>query len=274
MWHFVAASVAGSSHEADLVPCQDAAQVISVNFHGADFLVVVCSDGAGSATHSQAGSSKAVAVGIDFVVAYIAENGLHSVNRGVVESWYQEVHDALKAEATGLQVELSDLHCTLLMGIVGPDSSVFAQLGDGAIVIEKGMRLETVFWPQSGEFSNTTYFITGADFPVHLEVLVKNESPDQLAVFTDGLERLVLNFVERRPHEPFFRQMFQSLLSSNDPLALKEGLVRFLNSPHVNERTDDDKTLVLATRTDAPAIADQESAPALVSGRHQPSEND
>jgi hypothetical protein len=37
-------------------------------------------------------------------------------------------------------------------------------------------------------------------------------------------------------------------LSSPDPAALNEDLRRFLNSGAVNERSDDDKTLVLAVR--------------------------
>jgi len=248
MWHFIAASVAGTSHTIDSVPCQDAADARIVEHKSQSFFLVVCSDGAGSATHAQIGSAKAVAVGIDIVAAFVSENGLEGVNQDVVLSWFFEIHKALQQEATQRSIDLAALHCTLLMAVLGADKSLFAQIGDGAMVIERGSSLEVVFWPQSGEFSNATYFVTSADLTSQVEIAILPESPDQLAVFTDGLERLVLNFAGKCPHEPFFRQMFSALLATEDTGQLNEKLCHFLSSEHVNDRTDDDKTLVLAVR--------------------------
>lgn len=248
MWHFVAASVAGTSHTIDSVPCQDAAEGRIVEHGGQNFFLAVCSDGAGSATHAQIGSTKAVAVGLDIVGAFVSENGLDDVNRDVVLSWFSEIRKALQQEAAQLAIELADLHCTLLMAVLGTDKSLFAQVGDGAMVIERGATLEIVFWPQSGEFTNANYFLTTADLASQVEIAILPESPDQLAVFTDGLERLVLNFAAKCPHEPFFRQMFSAMFATQDPSRLKENLCSFLSSERVNDRTDDDKTLVLAVR--------------------------
>jgi len=57
-------------------------------------------------------------------------------------------------------------------------------------------------------------------------------------------------FVIREAHALFFEPMFARL--RREPVAKRESLVEefrvFLDSPPVNQRTDDDKTLVLATR--------------------------
>jgi hypothetical protein len=69
-------------------------------------------------------------------------------------------------------------------------------------------------------------------------------------MFSDGLQRLALVYESQTAYTPFFEPMF-SVLRKADLAAcdtLSDQLARFLSSPKVNERTDDDKTLVLATR--------------------------
>ena len=71
-----------------------------------------------------------------------------------------------------------------------------------------------------------------------------------MAVFSDGLERLVLNFAQKQPHAPFFDRMFGPVERSErvgDDRDLKTALRRYLDTPSVNERTDDDKSLILAS---------------------------
>ncbi len=263
MWQFVAASVAGTSHAADSVPCQDAVKVESIQANGSDLLIVICSDGAGSATHAQKGAEKAVATGMAIVHNYLKVTELRNLSRSQIESWYSMIREALNDEARTLGVEISDLHCTLLIAILSRERSVFAQLGDGAMVIDRGGKLEVVFWPQSGEFTNTTYFITGEDFTQHLEIQMIDELVSHFAAFTDGMERLVLNFSGRCPHEPFFNQMFDTVRSCSNLTSLTHDLITFLNSQPVNERTDDDRTLVLAVRTTGSLNPQQQSSPAV-----------
>jgi hypothetical protein len=73
---------------------------------------------------------------------------------------------------------------------------------------------------------------------------------EEVAVFSDGLQMLALQYSTRSVHSPFFRPMFRQLASSTEGhvIELCNPLNSFLNSKLVNERTDDDKTLVLATR--------------------------
>ena len=59
---------------------------------------------------------------------------------------------------------------------------------------------------------------------------------------------LALRFADQSVHGPFFRQIFQALRAAEPASALQNPLHEFLTSTAVNSRTDDDKTLILATR--------------------------
>ena len=74
-----------------------------------------------------------------------------------------------------------------------------------------------------------------------------------LALFSDGIERLVLDFSSHQAFSPFFDRMFESLKFSaiGRNRVLSRDLRRFLDGPSVGERTDDDKTLILAKRMDS-----------------------
>ena len=68
-------------------------------------------------------------------------------------------------------------------------------------------------------------------------------------MFTDGIERIALDFSNNTPYQPFFNRMIGPLLESQNfgkDQNLSKHLSNFLNSENVNSRTDDDKTLILA----------------------------
>jgi hypothetical protein len=249
MWKTVYDSVRGTSHiDADL-PCQDACRVVELEVENGTMLVVCSSDGAGSAAHSAEGAE----IACDTFIR-IARRELNCadlckyVDRSTVLGWCDEIRLQIESRATELSVETRQLATTFLVAIVGESSALFFQIGDGAIVTWEGDAYRAVFWPQSGEFANTTNFLTDEDFGEHVECICCERGTGELAVFTDGLERLVLRFADRSVHEPFLAGMFATLRNVDDTEPYFEFLRQFLNSPKVNERTDDDKTLILATR--------------------------
>ena len=72
-------------------------------------------------------------------------------------------------------------------------------------------------------------------------------------MFTDGIERLVLDLQEKSAHAPFFRTLFGWLVKMQpaqvgEEISKSEVLDRYLGSKSINDRTDDDKTLILASR--------------------------
>ena len=74
---------------------------------------------------------------------------------------------------------------------------------------------------------------------------------DRVALTTDGLERLALDFARAEPHAPFFNGMMKPLAGLSSPgrsAAVSARLGSFLDGDAVNSRTDDDKTLIVAQR--------------------------
>jgi hypothetical protein len=108
-----------------------------------------------------------------------------------------------------------------------------------------------VFWPQHGEFANTTNFVTSENVHDTLDFALTTDPVAEVAIFTDGLENLVLQKVERQAHAPFFDSMFRAVRRSTAngvDHGLCAHLKTYLAGAPVNARTDDDKTLILASR--------------------------
>jgi hypothetical protein len=217
-------------------------------------LVLASADGAGSAQHADVGARHA-SRGITRLVLDDLAEGLtvEQIDRDTVLSWYLRLRWELADRAFRCRTSLDQLACTLLLAVVGPTSAAFAQIGDGAIVTGDDGGYQAVFWPQNGEYANSTNFITDPAFADLLLFERRSGPVDELALFTDGLQSVALQFASRTVHQPFFRPMFQRLRGSRPGEGLVRGLRQFLTSPALNERTDDDKTLILATRVPARA---------------------
>ncbi len=247
MWKIVRASVIGTSHASSALSCQDDCYADNFQNH----LICLVADGAGSAKQGDMGAELACRTAREHIEAALDDGApLPILDELAVKEWIHAVRQMISetAEADGLTVR--DYACTLLAAVIGTKESVFFQIGDGAIVASNGSAQGIVFWPEAGMYANMTHFITDSDMFSHLHIAVVKASIKEVALFSDGLQRLALSFEQRIPHVPFFEPMLAVLrkqeLSTCD--ALDEQLARFLGSRHVNERTDDDKTLVLASR--------------------------
>ena len=131
----------------------------------------------------------------------------------------------------------------------------------GAIVVDAvppSEGYDCVFWPAHEEYENVTFFAAEPNAAEHLQWALVDRRVEELALFSDGLQRLALDYAGQRPHAPFFRSMLSPLLAGGaggaDGDGLSRSLAAFLDSPRVNDRTDDDKTLMLAIR--APGLSD------------------
>lgn len=249
MWKILGESVAGTSHRRTELPCQDSHRCEQIQLGHNQVLIAICSDGAGSAELSQVGSR--IACDRFFEIAYgaLTEWGtLEMLDRLVILDWYESVRAAIEEAAGERGVAARQLACTLLTAIVGVDRAWFSQVGDGSIVYREGGAYESVFWPQAGEYANTTNFVTQGELGSVFEFDERALQVSELALFTDGLQRLALDFGRRAVHQRFFEPMFASLRAVEHADELTVPFRGFLDSALVNERTDDDKTLVLAMR--------------------------
>ena len=205
------------------------------------------SDGAGSAARGGEGAELAIQAAADFIASK-----LKLVEFGLSDTLAVECVLAIReriygrAEAEGLKAR--DFACTFLGVLSSPLGTLVMQVGDGGVVLDVGHGLETAIVPMSGEYANMTHFVTDDEAVSILTTKAYATPAARVAAFSDGLQRLVLDMTTNKPYEPFFAKFFQVLaMATNDKEdELHGALVRFLGSPSVNERTDDDKTLAMA----------------------------
>ena len=144
---------------------------------------------------------------------------------------------------------LRDFATTILFSILSEEVNIFFQIGDGAIVFGNNEKLECVFVPQKGEYTNTTHFIVEDNFEKHLMFKIINEKIERIAMQTDGVEMISLINLET-PSLGFFNPFFACL--NDEPIGynkeLSQELGEFLSSDRVNQRTNDDKTMIIITK--------------------------
>ncbi len=249
MWKLVYASVQGTSNRRLKHPCQDHAFGTFVRTRRGTVLAAACSDGAGAAGASAAGSRVACESILRRVYQAI-RSGLkvEKIDKPTMTRWYEEVRKALVAEARDRGVHTHECSCTLLTAVADERSAVFAQVGDGAIVTLEEGAYRPVFWPQSGPHAHTTNFVTDPGLAGHLDFAARGDSVQELALLTDGLQHLALNFTTKKVRPAFFEKLFAPVRRTVEPDSLTLPLRGFLGSAAVNRRTNDDKTLVLASR--------------------------
>src|SRR3954469_539114 len=249
-WRVAMATSIGTSHLASGIPCQDSAECMLLGEPSGDpVLTVAISDGAGSAEHSKIGSSIACRTVIGIADVFLTNGGrVEEISRQVVEGWLEQVSRTINDAAVENGHKIRDYACTLLCAILSIDAAAFIQIGDGAIVVSHGEEDGWcyVFWPQHGEFANATNFLISENALAAADFELARRRIDEVAVFTDGLENLVLHTASRSVHEPFFDRMFPPVRKSNaygvdGPLS--QELERYLSSAIICERTNDDKSL-------------------------------
>ena len=243
-WNLVFASVSGTAHQGGV--CQDHADGRVVAGPDGPVLIAAVADGAGSAAHSEVGARVAVEA---FLTA--AEAGdFATMTEDTLRAWIDSARVAVACAAEERGVPPRQMACTLLVAVVGSAWAWFAQIGDGLIVFDglEPAGFAFAFWPDSGEYVNTTRFLTDADYPSRLRSDRLSRPVSRLALLTDGLQMLAVDYATAEVHGRFFAPLLAVVAAATDQDKVRSDLAGFLDSPRINARTDDDKTLFLATR--------------------------
>lgn len=256
-WRYIAASVIGTSHQKVGGTCQDAndCQVYLLP-SGEKVLAAAVADGAGSAAFGGEGASRACSGFLGLVNDHISSgNSVEQISVETAKFWVSVIQRVLVKEAESVSREPREFACTLLGLVVGESYAACLQIGDGVMVVADSEEhaYGHVFWPDRGEYANTTHFVTQDDALEHLQFQSVRRKIVEAAILSDGLQNIALNYQQQTAHEPFFRGLFAPLrdLQEGRSDELSRSLVTFLSSSRVNEKTDDDKTLVLACRANS-----------------------
>ena len=249
-WKTASASVTGKSHRARGECGQDFCKAGSVQFADDDYFIGIVADGAGSTTDGGRGAEIACTLLYDRITSAIrATLDLAKLSDDDVKAWVTAARDAVLFEAEQNNKRAREYACTVIGSVASGSRALFFQIGDGAIVTGPGPAYQTIFLPEQGEYANTTYFLTDEQFMENLKIL-HAEEPGEIALFTDGLQSLVLSFAEKKAHTGFFSPLFLALeqCPADGIGTLSAQLSPFLLRDDISARSDDDKTLVLAVR--------------------------
>ena len=245
-WTWARASYRGVSHVKQGTRRQDALSCLGAT---PGTLVAIVSDGAGSASHGGEGASVTVRILMRRALDHVRRtNSLPDDD--TIWTWTDEVRDRLARAAAERNIDRKNFAATLVGVISTGEATAVFHVGDGAAVGRnaKTGAWETLSWPENGEYASTTYFMT--DNPsIRLRITRIENTLNAVVVFSDGIERLALSFTESVPHAPFFNGIVKAIDDSSVTgcdLILSQKLVRYLDSPAINERTDDDKSLIIA----------------------------
>jgi hypothetical protein len=249
MWRFAAARATGVSHLKADIPCQDYFACVALP-HSA--FVAAVADGAGSAAMAEQGAQ----IAVDAVITYLKES--LEENRTDYDLLLREAaaaaRDAVIDEAHHQGAVPRNYASTLLAVVLTSKGGGALQIGDGVIVVsDDDEGWSWMFWPQRGEYANTTHFLTDENAIDRIEIDVFRGAIKDVALMSDGLEPLALHYASKTVYDPFFTGMFQPLLKaegSEEIDQLSVLLESFLSSDQVRSRTDDDTSLILATRRD------------------------
>lgn len=262
-WHVLGASVSGTSHRRTGRGCDDAH---AYRAYGNDLVLLAAADGAGSAAWSALGASIAVQVALDTAERILlsqAEPVQNNEWNAILEFIVTTVHDALATHITNsipalpvdvfansatqiaLPSSLHDLATTLLVAIVTTNWLAVVQVGDGAIVKQRADGIVISLTPRSEQqHLDATNFVTDSAYLQYCTYVIQSRADTVgIALLTDGLQMIAMHFPENIPHQPFFAPLFKFAAKAE---ANERELQHFLESERICNRTDDDKTLLLA----------------------------
>lgn len=249
-WLWAGASCIGTSHQKTNEPKQDSFKSCVVDGPDQFYFGIVC-DGAGSAKYGGVGSWSTCKI-ISRLCTQHLENSQELPNNDLIWNWIDEVRDRLRLLANKRNVHIREFSTTMVCVVTNGSQTITAHIGDGAIVAfsPKNNLWIDLSWPEHGEYVSTTRFVTEDPMPA-LRFNYSEDPITDLALFSDGIERLALDFKDNKPFAPFFDSMLPPLRNSVEygrSKFLSDSLTSYLSSSQINSRTDDDKTLILATR--------------------------
>ncbi len=248
MWQAITARATGTSHVASGATCQDRETFRLVDdADGGEAAIGIVCDGAGSARYAETGAEIVSNALRTIAGSFVSEYGSSAITPIDMREWILDIRQRVCNQADAQETDCRDYACTLLFAIASDAHTICGQIGDGAIILKEGSELRVAIWPDNGEYANHTFFVTQEDSHQSLH-LAKLGPVTDFMLFSDGLQRLALNEAQKTAHSGFFEPLISTVRSSIEPEVTKSRLEAFLHSDRINEKTDDDKSIVIACR--------------------------
>lgn len=261
-WQAIGCSEKGTSHIRYNTPCQDSWEhkILSND----EVVIGAVSDGMGSAPRSDLGSRMAVNEAIKYLCqhnwlkgTFLDENQARVHFDSLLKDVVTEINNL--AQKNGYPIK--HLACTLLVFVATPNWLAAMQVGDGFIVIrtkntkENTKDYQLVFPPQKGEYCNETVPITSSLARQTMQCQVIKEPVEFICAATDGIENISLIKREGwKPYQNFFEPLERKMRSEQTLQEKNKFISDFLNTAQVNQKTDDDKTVLICLQNNSSKI--------------------
>lgn len=275
-WVFARASVIGNSHISENIPCQDANDV----FQDPKFKICVVSDGAGSCSNSNIGSTFAVTSSIFHFKNLIQKKKWFIKNNAPSkDKWHKEAKRTLKLVKEDLfnfsineGHEFKSLSCTLIVLIILEDNILITHIGDGrAGYCNFDNEWFALIVPFKGELANQTVFLTSDIWnsdviDTYIESSCICEPVKAICLLTDGCEKAAFEcylydketgkyYDPNRPFPSFFNKnidLLPKLIQTGRKEDINPLWEKFLSDGNDTLRIEpDDKTLILGVKYEA-----------------------
>jgi hypothetical protein len=241
-WTACGASVTGAQH-ASQGRGSDDAYGYGV---GGGFVVAAVADGAGSVTGTSAWGAHIACRGVvddafhpNFIRAFRAGSAPDA--EVLMRRLFDNALQRVRYRSTAMGVDVALLSTTLCIGIASEGHSVFGQVGDGVIAVERDGTVETILGEQKSEYANTTSFIQSENALRQSLRTAALTGTSAFALSTDGMSYKITDIATGDAYQPFFRGCWQHLRSG----ASVDGFESVLGGIE-DDQTGDDKTMVLA----------------------------
>jgi hypothetical protein len=248
VWNIVRASVRGTGHIKNDIPCQDYNHYELLE---GETVIAAVADGVGSASKADEGAKLAVDTFLSVAKKVLGEQYPASEAEwvDVMVNGFRQARVALERQAQNKGLKLKEYDTTLIAIILTDDWLVTGQIGDGgAVALVENNQLLTISPPQRGEYANHVFPLTMPDALEVAKFSARNLKVQAAALFTDGIQHLALNNGDDSPHPPFFTRIFEEMPTIKDCEKASQQLNEYLASERISSRTNDDKTLLLIGR--------------------------
>ncbi len=227
--------ITGPSHASSGLICQDAFAVAS----DSEYVVVVVSDGAGSAVHSDAASKLYVQEITRVLSGCETEMSIDQVRVSIIDA----IDNAKRLLVERFNAEPRDFAATLVGAIARNRKSIVFHIGDGAAVLIGGDGEEFVSQPENGEYANETFFVTMKNWADHLRLTAVPFCPTAMFLMSDGVTPFAL---AKGGISTGFLKPIWSFLSAKGTEEGILGVENLLKSDGASKISNDDKTLAWA----------------------------
>lgn len=244
----------------------------------AELIIGAVADGGGSRDLSHVGARLTVSLAVASMTSAWDAHSLQAASAEQLASYWRALCEdcrrilRLEAETRGIVGKdgLGDagpFACTLVAFMATRERLVAAQVGDGFLVIGRsageaeGQReYALAFQNRETEEAGQVVWLTASNWSDDLRTGVFDGPIEFVVASSDGMEKAVLQpdvDVPSRlqPHGRYFEQLVagcrdtvgEAETAGDDTrIALDQYLAKVLSSPHLDDRTDDDKSMALA----------------------------